>query len=79
MYPIICLTRSPAGLRKWGKNWNKISKDITSKTAAQVKHYFHNHRKRLNLDDCLKNPMLIVSYHICSVEDDIRSSFTVIT
>ncbi|KAL5255442.1 hypothetical protein ACHWQZ_G010867 [Mnemiopsis leidyi] len=48
-------------LRKLGKNWNKIAKEIPNKTAAQVKHYFHNHRKRLSLDDCLKNPLLIHS------------------
>ena len=46
-------------LRKLGKNWNKIAKEIPTKTAAQVKHYFHNHRKRLALDDCFKNPSLI--------------------
>lgn len=68
LHDTLVTIRTIAGLRKLGKNWNKIAKEIPNKTAAQVKHYFHNHRKRLSLDDCLKNPLLIhVMSHLLSL------------
>ena len=37
-----------------GKNFEAIAQDIQTKSAIQVRNYFHNSRKKLNLDAVLE-------------------------
>ncbi|KAJ3271384.1 nuclear receptor co-repressor 1 [Terramyces sp. JEL0728] len=40
-------------LAQYGRNWETIAKVLQSKSAIQVRNYFHNSRKKLKLDDVL--------------------------
>lgn len=62
------------GLQKYGKNWAKASKEVITKSSTQCKHYYQNHRKRLGLDNLLKQSTSdsIVSYY--TVEHNVKYS-----
>ncbi|KAJ3313205.1 nuclear receptor co-repressor 1 [Boothiomyces sp. JEL0838] len=40
-------------LAQYGRNWDTIAKVLQSKSAIQVRNYFHNSRKKLKLDEVL--------------------------
>lgn len=44
----------PAGVRKYGKDFQAIADVIGNKTVGQVKNFFVNYRRRFNLDEVLQ-------------------------
>lgn len=45
---------APAGVRKYGKDFQAIADVIGNKTLGQVKNFFVNYRRRFNLDEVLQ-------------------------
>lgn len=48
------LCANPAGVRKYGKDFQAIADVIGNKTVGQVKNFFVNYRRRFNLDEVLQ-------------------------
>ena len=38
------------GIKKYGKDWSEISKTLLNKTPTQVKNFYFNYNKKLDLD-----------------------------
>lgn len=40
-------------LSQYGKNWNKLSQEVKTKTPGQIKNFFQNYKQKLNLGKVL--------------------------
>ncbi|CAD5111166.1 DgyrCDS502 [Dimorphilus gyrociliatus] len=48
------MTAAKEALKDFGRNWAAISTKVGTKSEAQCKHFFFNYRKKMGLDDLLK-------------------------